>query len=162
MTPVPPARDAYEIPFTRTAVAAGVPLLGVCRGGQVLNVALGGSLEQHVPDIPGRGPHEEGAVHDIEIAPRSVLSSIAEAAGVPLRVPVNSYHHQAVGRLAHGLRVTARSADGGVEAVESAAPFCLGVQWHPERPGNTEPFGQGLFEAFVRTVREARGSRLEA
>jgi putative glutamine amidotransferase len=147
---VPAVRDDYEIALVRAAVARGVPLLGVCRGSQVMNVALGGTLEQHVPDVPGRGPHGDGVRHAVETVPGTLLG------GLGARAVVNSYHHQAVGRLAAPLRVAARSPDGGVEAVEGPGAFCLGVQWHPERDGNDEPFGKGLFRALVEAARMAR------
>jgi putative glutamine amidotransferase len=147
---VPAERDEYEIGIVREAVARGVPLLGVCRGSQVMNVALGGTLEQHVPDVPGRGPHGDGVRHPVEIVPGTLLGRLGA------RATVNSYHHQAVGRLAAPLRVAARSPDGGVEAVEGPGAFCVGVQWHPERVGNDEPFGSGLFRALVEAARMSR------
>src|SRR5438045_1850891 len=96
VTLVPARRDEYEIAIVRAAVDRGVPLLGVCRGSQVMNVALGGTLEQHVPDVPARGPHGGGARHEIEVSPGSLLAQAASAS----RGFVTSYHHQAVGRLA--------------------------------------------------------------
>ena len=153
---VPAARDAYEIGLVRAAAEAGVPLLGVCRGGQVVNVAFGGTLEQHVPDIAGRGAHGGGAIHPIDIAPDSVLARIC---GGRVRADVNSFHHQAVGRVAPGLRVAARSADGGVEAVEGPGAFFVGVQWHPEREGNDEPLGRGLFRELVLAARRSGRSQ---
>lgn len=156
---VPPQRDEYEIGIVRAAVVRGVPLLGVCRGSQVMNVALGGTLEQHIPDVPGRGPHGDGTSHEVETVPGTHLAVLGA------RAVVNSYHHQAVGRLAAPLRVAARSPDGGVEAVEGPGAFCVGVQWHPERHGNDEPFGNGLFRALVeaarmwRTAAAARSSK---
>jgi putative glutamine amidotransferase len=142
---VPPERDAYEIAFVQAAVAVGAPLLGVCRGGQILNVALGGTLVQHVPDLPAIGTHGEGARHEVAAEPGSILHRLAAGR----RVTVNSYHHQAVGRLAPSLRVAARSLDGLVEAVEGPGRFCLGVQWHPERAGCDEPFDGNLFRELV-------------
>lgn len=147
---VPPERDEYEIGIVRAAVARGVPLLGVCRGSQVMNVALGGTLEQHVPDVPGRGAHGDGARHPVDTVPGTLLG------GLGAHAVVNSFHHQAVGRLAAPLRIAARSPDGGVEAVEGPGAFCVGVQWHPERVGNDEPFGSGLFRALVDAARMAR------
>ena len=144
---VPPERDEYEIAIVRAAVGSGVPLLGVCRGSQIMNVALGGTLEQHVPDVPGRGAHGGGARHAIVVSPGSLLARVANG-GV-----VNSYHHQAIGRAAQSLRVVARSPDGGVEAVEGPGAFCLGVQWHPEREGNDPALGGSLFVALVDAAR---------
>jgi putative glutamine amidotransferase len=151
---VPPERDAYEIAFVRAAVENGVPLLGVCRGSQIMNVALGGTLEQHVPDVPGRGAHGDGASHEVLIEPGSLLARI----DAKRRRVVNSYHHQAVGRLASTLKIAARSPDGGVEAVEGPGEFCLGVQWHPERVGCEEPLGRGLFQALVAAAKKRRAS----
>jgi gamma-glutamyl-gamma-aminobutyrate hydrolase PuuD len=145
---VPSERDEYEIAFARAAVERGVPLLGVCRGSQVMNVAMGGTLEQHVPDVPGRVAHGDGARHEVEVSPGTLLARIA---GRP-RGFVNSFHHQAVGRLAPGLRVAARSMDGVVEAVEGPGAFCLGVQWHPERDGCDESLGRALFGELVRAA----------
>jgi putative glutamine amidotransferase len=158
---VPAERDEYEIAIVRAAVDRDVPLLGVCRGSQIMNVALGGTLEQHIPDTPGRGKHDGGARHEIDVAPGTLLARFAS------RGAVNSYHHQAVGRVAPGLRVSARSADGAVEAVEGPGCFCLGVQWHPERDGNDAPLGRELFRALVqaaelhRTTGTARTSNSE-
>lgn len=142
---VPRERDEYEIRIVRAAVARGTPLLGVCRGGQILNVALGGTLEQHVPAIAGRGPHGEGTRHEIAIEPDTLLAALHPTR----RGHVNSWHHQAIGRLAPGLVVSARSKDGGVEAVEGQGRWCVGVQWHPEREGNDRGLGGELFRALV-------------
>ena len=148
---VPAARDEYEIAVVRAAVERGVPLLGVCRGSQVMNVALGGTLDQHIPDVPGRGPHGGGVRHEVEIVPWTLLSTLVAAR----RGNVNSFHHQSVGRLAPGLRVAARTADGGIEAVEGPGRFCLGVQWHPERENNDPSFGPELFARLVDAARKA-------
>jgi len=153
VTLVPAARDRYEIAFAKAAMERDVPLLGVCRGSQVMNVALGGTLEQHVPEVAGRVPHGDGARHEIDVLPGTTLARLGATRGV-----VNSYHHQAVGRLAPRLRVAARSTDGVVEAVEGPGAFCVGVQWHPEREGCDEPLARGLFEALV-TAAELRRSR---
>jgi putative glutamine amidotransferase len=151
---VPAERDEYEIAFARTAVERGVPLLGVCRGSQIMNVALGGTLEQHVPDVPGRVAHGDGASHEVDVEPGSVLARLAP----PKRRVVNSFHHQAVGKLAPTLRVAARSVDGVVEAVEGPGAFCLGVQWHPEREGCDEPLGSALFRELVQAAEKRRAS----
>jgi gamma-glutamyl-gamma-aminobutyrate hydrolase PuuD len=156
---VPAVRDEYEIAMVREAAERGVPLLGVCRGCQVMNVALGGTLVQHIPDVPSAGAHQDGVRHEVDVVAGTLLG------GLGARGAVNSYHHQAIGRLAPSLRVTARSADGMVEAVEGPGAFCVGVQWHPERTGNDEPFGRGLFRAFVlaagkpRTAAAGRASK---
>jgi putative glutamine amidotransferase len=158
---VPEVRDEYEIRLVRSARAAGTPLLGVCRGAQVMNVALGGSLIQHIPDLPGTGAHRGGTSHAVAF---SAGTRIAELAGAP-SATVNSFHHQAVGRLAPGLRISARSEDGIVEAVESVAAngpdpaFFVGVQWHPERGGNPDALGRGLFAALVAAARKRKAAR---
>lgn len=146
-----PRRDEYEIRLVRGAAALGVPLLGVCRGGQVMNVALGGTLIQHVPDLPGALPHRGGTRHEVEIVPGTVLRRIAGRD----RAAVNSFHHQAAGRIAPSLRVSARTGDGVVEGLEGdpAKAFLVGVQWHPEREGNDEPLARGLFRALVEAAR---------
>lgn len=143
-------RDEYEIRIVREAVARGVPLLGVCRGGQVMNVALGGTLVQHVPDLPGALPHKGGTRHEVDLVEGTLLRALAARPSAS----VNSYHHQAAGRVAPPLRVSARSRDGVVEALEGdpARPFLVGVQWHPEREGNDEPLAQGLFDALVQAA----------
>lgn len=142
---VPPVRDAYEIGLVRAAVARGTPLLGVCRGAQVMNVALGGTLIQHLPDLPHTYPHRAGVRHAVTLVRGSRLAGLAPEPAVE----VNSFHHQAVGRLAPGLRVAATSPDGVVEAVEGEGCFTVGIQWHPEREGNPEALGAGLFAALV-------------
>lgn len=139
-------RDDAEFGLVRAALAGGLPLLGVCRGMQLLNVALGGDLHQHLPDTLGHHDHAPAA-GDFGRLPVCALpgSRTAKILGTaPL--PVAHYHHQAVDRLGAGLTVTARAEDGTVEAVElEGHPFALGVQWHPE----VDDEG-ALFEALVR------------
>ncbi|WP_256107663.1 gamma-glutamyl-gamma-aminobutyrate hydrolase family protein [Streptomyces sp. ODS05-4] len=124
----PPARqrDAWELALIDAALAAGAPLLGICRGMQLLNVHLGGTLIQHL-DGHTAGPGEF-VHHDVKPVPGTLLAALTpEAAAVP------SYHHQAVDRLGRGLAPCAHAEDGTVEAVEAAGPaWTLGVQWHPE------------------------------
>ena len=130
--------DEVQLALARAAIAADVPLLGVCRGMQVLNVASGGSLHQHLPDLLDgseehrRVPGSLGAEneHDVHLIPGSLA---AEAAGSELAT-TRSHHHQAVDRIGEGLVVTGRGVDDGlIEAVELPTnSFCLGVQWHPE------------------------------
>ncbi|MDK1473512.1 gamma-glutamyl-gamma-aminobutyrate hydrolase family protein [Streptomyces sp. 549] len=125
----PPARerDRWELALIRAALDAGLPLLGVCRGMQLLNVALGGTLVQHVEGHGG--PPGRFAAHPVTVVADSTLGRVLEG-----RVSVPSYHHQAVDRLGRGLRVCAHAEDGTVEAVELAGTdrFAVGVQWHPE------------------------------
>jgi gamma-glutamyl-gamma-aminobutyrate hydrolase PuuD len=125
-------RDEWETALARAALRRDMPLLAICRGLQVLNVALGGTLHQHLPDVAGHEGHQPapgvfGAV-DVDVVPGT---RTAELTG--LRPRVSCHHHQALARLAPGLTVTGRAADGTVEAVEvPGQSFAVGVQWHPE------------------------------
>jgi putative glutamine amidotransferase len=131
-----PERDAAEIPLARRAVERDLPVLGICRGMQLLNVALGGTLIQHLPDDVGHGDHRrhlgsfDGADHDVRLAPGSLA---ARACG-ELRHATKSHHHQAVDQLGEGLVASGWSVlDDLVEAIEIPdASWVLGVQWHPE------------------------------
>lgn len=141
--------DDFEIALARGAVEAGIPVLGICRGEQVLNVALGGTLIQHIPaEVPGAVPHTGGPMaepsHAIDVPAGTLLARILGAG----RHEVNSTHHQSVRRVAPGLRCSAACPDDGIiEAIESPdARFVLGVQFHPEEmPARYAP----LFRAFV-------------
>ncbi len=150
-------RDAFELLLVRHAAERDLPCLGICRGMQVVNVAYGGALEQHLPDRLERDIHRGGAGefadHQVDVEPES-LAAIAAGA---TRVAVKSYHHQGVARVGDGLRVTAHAAgDGTVEAVEDAGRrFMLGVLWHPE-----EDEADRLIGAFVRECRDAAAARL--
>ena len=150
-------RDQWEIALVRAARARRVPTLAICRGIQILNVALGGTLVQDIPaQWPGALPHENddrGArSHPVDTLAGSRTQDALGAA----RVTVNSVHHQAIDKLAPGLRVTARSPDGLVEAVETEDDgwWVIGVQWHPEELTCTaEPWDRGLFAAFAERCR---------
>ncbi|MDD3363987.1 MAG: gamma-glutamyl-gamma-aminobutyrate hydrolase family protein [Syntrophomonas sp.] len=128
---IEPLRDGFELSLARKAFLSHKAVLGICRGCQVLNVAMGGSLVQ---DINGLMSHGQKAprsypIHDIFIEQNSQLHSIMSSE----RIRVNSFHHQAVKELGRGLSITAMAADGTVEAIESREhPFYVGVQWHPE------------------------------
>jgi putative glutamine amidotransferase len=128
-------RDAWEIALILAAVRRGLPVLAICRGLQVLNVALGGSLEQHVPDVTDEvhGGTPGGFTRtDVGIAGGTLVRDVLGAVGD--RLSVHCHHHQVLDRVADGLVVAARSADGLVEAVElPGRPFVVGVQWHPEQ-----------------------------
>jgi putative glutamine amidotransferase len=145
-------RDEAELALVRRAWADGLPLLGICRGAQVLNVALGGTLHQHVPDVVGDDRHSlaPGRYNrfPVTVAPHSRLATALGAE----TVTVSHYHHQAADRLGTGLTATAWSDDGLVEAVEAThRPFALGVQWHPEV--DEDP---SLFTALVAAARRPR------
>lgn len=145
-------RDEFEIRLINAAARRGVPVFGICRGAQVVNVALGGTLIEHVPDATdGSVPHSAaggGFVdHAVTIAAGSKLADILGAT----TCVAPSYHHQAIRAAAPGLAVTARSADGIIEAVELPAhPWFVAVQWHPERSAERDPVQQRLFDEFVR------------
>jgi putative glutamine amidotransferase len=143
--PARPDRDYAEHVLIEAALANGVPLLGVCRGMQLLNVVLGGTLHQHVPDVVGNTDHlpEPGTYGRVPVktAPGSRLAAI-----VGSEVEVHCHHHQSVDTLAAGLVPVAWAGDGVVEAVELAGTeFVLGVQWHPEE----DVAGDRLFRALV-------------
>lgn len=142
-----PARATTELLFARAALAARLPVLGICGGMQTLNVACGGSLHQHLPDLPGTLAHQDATYATRHEVTAQAGSRVAELLGP--RFAVNTSHHQAVHALGRGLVATAHSPDGVIEACElREAPFVLGVQWHPERM-----VGEGsqlkLFEALV-------------
>jgi putative glutamine amidotransferase len=146
------ARDDFEIALTRAAVERGMPYLGICRGMQVLNVALGGNLNQHLVLDDGTTPHRrivgtfEGNEQTIRLEPGSLAARALEEEVHQGRC----HHHQAVDRLGGGLVVTGRADDGVPEAVElSGGGWVLGVQWHPEAAEKRE-----LFQAFVAAARE--------
>ena len=142
-------RDEMEIWLTRAAVRDAVPVLGICRGIQIMNVALGGTL---FPDIPGhRHPQTDGLIHPLQWAAASKIRTVI---GTPI-TSVNTTHHQALAKIAPGLRVTARAADGTIEAVEhTTARFFWGVQFHPERLVEVVPQYRRLFAAFVAAAKK--------
>ena len=144
-------RDRTELDLTRKVVAGKLPVLCICRGLQVLNVALGGSLVEHLPDQVGyriahRVPPRRPSWHEVHIAPGSRLAGIL---GTTRTCPA-SWHHQAVARVAPGLQVAARAPDQTIEALEmSAHPWLVAVQWHPELTAADDPAQQALFDALV-------------
>ena len=162
-----PERDATTLPMITGALEAGLPILGICRGFQEINVALGGSLTQTLHDLPGNLDHREdktlaleeqyGPAHEIELVEGGVLHEIAGSQ----RIKVNSLHSQGVERLAPGLVTEAKADDGVIEAfrIEGAKSFALAVQWHPEWKVMENPFSRALFAAFGRAGRERAGRR---
>jgi len=156
-----PHRDATTLSLIPRAVAGGVPVFGVCRGFQEMNVAMGGTLHQRVHEVEGLADHREdkeqpldvqyGPAHDVVLEPGSVLRRLAGQE----RVRVNSLHWQGVDRLGPDLEVEARATDGLVEAfrVKSAPSFALAVQWHPEWQVMSNPFSKALFAEFGKAAR---------
>ena len=161
-----PGRDEFEIDLARRAMDADLPVLAICRGSQVLNVAAGGSLVQDIPsavttelshsiDVP-----KDCVAHDISIARGSRLhDALGTAVDAACACRVNSRHHQSVARLGRRLVATATAPDGVIEGIESPdARFCVGVQWHPENFWRTGEF-RSLFDAFVGAARERLASK---
>ena len=143
-------KDEYELELTRQAVKMGVPVLGVCRGVQTINVAFGGTLFQHVPAVTGKIHQQaQGNVfwHDVDIVPGTMMEKYV---GRPV-IATNSYHHQAADKIGEGLVVGAWSKDGVVESLESkpGASWVFGTQWHPERTVGKEIYSLRFFEALV-------------
>ncbi|MCE8002639.1 gamma-glutamyl-gamma-aminobutyrate hydrolase family protein [Billgrantia ethanolica] len=161
-----PHRDAAALAWIPTAVARGLPLLGICRGFQEINVAYGGTLHQAVQNVPDLADHREpeadydtryAPAHDIEIVPGGRLAALHPEP----HARVNSLHQQGIDRLGGGLAVEARAPDGLIEAVSvAAAPgFALAVQWHPEWQPREHPLYDALFKGFAAACREHCGER---
>jgi putative glutamine amidotransferase len=160
---VDPARDAFELALFRDAQARGMPVLAICRGIQLVNVALGGTLWQDIPtDRPGAIDHNrtgdrDDRSHPVEIQPGSRLARALETT----RCEVNSFHHQSIRDLAPGLLVTGRAPDGEIEGVESTGqdPWLLAVQWHPEEfHHHGQAPDHGLFDALTKEAIRYRHS----
>lgn len=156
-----PARDAFELAAMRAARERGLPVLAICRGLQVANVAFGGTLIQHVPELVGpsipHGPAENGkplrgvlATHVVSVESDCALAALAGAT----RFATGSRHHQAVDAVAPDLRAVAATPDGVVEALEARfrSPFWLAVQWHPESTLDDGGPSRAIFERFVRAA----------
>ena len=142
-----PMRDRYEIDLVQAFTAAKKPVLGICRGAQMINVALGGSLHQDIPDH--RSDHYDQHAHEVQLEPGSGLARLYGETG-PRRVV--SIHHQAIKRLAPGLQIEARADDGVIEAVRgTGASYICAVQWHPEFHGGRDGFLDGglLLDEFL-------------
>lgn len=154
-------RDTTTIPLIQQAIMQAKPLLAICRGFQEMNVAFGGSLHQHLEEVPGRLDHREdkaapldtqyALAHDIHIAPDGVLAGLAGTT----RLKVNSLHGQGIDRLGDGLLVEALAPDSTIEAIRPAAAtsFALGVQWHPEWKFRQDPFSLAILQAFGAALR---------
>ena len=151
---VRPQRDLAELELLEGALARDMPVLAVCRGSQILNVARGGDLVQHLPEVVGHEGHKEVpgvfADHDVDVLPESKLRDV-----IGERAQVKSHHHQGYGRLGEGLREAARAEDGTLEAIEDPSRrFALGVLWHPEEGEDTR-----LFAALVEEAKRYRENR---
>jgi len=167
--PLDEARDEVTLAVVRHALSAGIPLLGICRGFQEINVALGGSLHQAVHALTGHLDHREPKTapleeqyaprHDVTLQPGSLLHRLA--GGAPTAC-VNSLHGQGIRRLAPGLRAVAHAPDGLIEAVEfgDARAFALAVQWHPEWRCRDDPLSTAIFRAFGDAIRQRRARRV--
>lgn len=165
-----PGRDATAIALTHACLDQGVPLLGVCRGIQEMNVALGGSLWQHLRHAPGKFDHRRWRWRDepmaVQLAPRHGISlrpggMLQDILGGAREVKVSSLHGQGIKRLADRLQVEASAADGTIEAVsvKDAATFALGVQWHVEYEPADFPVHDAIFRAFGDACRSRRNAR---
>lgn len=151
-------RDEFEMAIVIRAFAGGLPLLGICRGLQVMNIALGGTLIQHLPEtrpstLVHAGPTHTPSYHAISVVPGTQLAMLT----IQQDFIGASWHHQAIDRLATTLQVAARAGDGTIEAVENRDhPFFIGVQWHPELTAQTHATQQRLFDGLVRAARTRR------
>jgi putative glutamine amidotransferase len=148
-----PERDRAELPLLIGALERDLPVLAICRGIQLLNVALGGDLVQHLPDVVGHDEHKHTpgvfADHEVRLDPQTRIGRILGE-----QAPVKSHHHQALGRLGTGLRPAGRAEDGTIEAVEEPSRrFAVGVLWHPEAGDDRK-----LFEALVEEAARYRGT----
>jgi putative glutamine amidotransferase len=141
-------QDAFDIAVAKVALTDRLPLLAICRGAQIVNVALGGDLIQDMDDTVG---HHRHRVHDIEVAPDSALGRITGTG-----MTISCHHHQCIDHLGRGLRVAARCADGVIEAVslDDHPGWYLGVQWHPEDSAATDPVQAAIFRRFVSAARQ--------
>ena len=149
---VEPERAHFDIMLAKGAIEQGLPILAICYGAQLINVALGGTLIQHIPDeIPAHLEHQKkrgDAFHSVKLKPQSRLAEIIGR----VEIEVNSSHHQAVRRLGKGLKISAKAPDGVIEGLEGEGKnFCIAVQWHPERL-TCRPEHLALFKALVQTA----------
>jgi len=146
------ADDDFECAVAEAALVRSVPTLAICRGIQILNVARGGTLYQHIADDPGVPPHGQPGVaggarqHEVSLDSDSLLAEVMDAT----TITASCHHHQAIAQLGDGLRVVGRAHDGIVEALEIDGAFLLAVQWHPEDTADEDPAQQRLFDGLVR------------
>ena len=150
-------RDAFESELLQAAITAELPFLGICRGAQVLNVELGGTLTQHLPDIVGDNRYQLGDGKfnriEVDVDPESRIGAVL---GDDPRAGAHLYHHQAIDEVGAGLTVTSRTEDGIIESLElDSVPFGIAVQWHPEE----NPEDRRLFAGLVRAATEYRSAR---
>lgn len=151
-------RDRSELELAGRILDRRVPTLGICRGTQVLNVVLGGTLHEHLPDVVGeqvlhRVPPREPTPHTIRVSANSLLARTLGR----LELEASSWHHQSIKEMAPGLEGVAHAADGVIEAVEMRDhPFMLGVQWHPELTASADPVQQRLFDALIEAASRYR------
>jgi putative glutamine amidotransferase len=148
-------RDALEVDLARHVVASGLPTLGICRGAQILNIAHGGTLIEHLPDEIGeqvlhRAPPREPIAHAIRLHAQSRLARILGR----VEFEATSWHHQALREVAGGFTVAGHAPDGTVEAIEMPEhPWLIAVQWHPEMTAASDPLQQRIFDAIVEAAR---------
>ena len=151
-----PARDRFELALTHRALERELPVLGICRGMQLLNVARGGTIDQHVPEAVGHHDHREVpgtfSDHDVALEPDSLAARVVGAG----TAAVKSHHHQGIGELGEGLRVTGRATrDDLPEAIELPGPsFALGVLWHPEEDERSRVIAEFVEEARAHRAAE--------
>jgi putative glutamine amidotransferase len=155
--PVPPRKQDFDFALARAALKAGLPTLGICYGMQLLGLASGGSLLQHLPDDrPGSQPHTDKACHGVTLEPGSALFALAGTS----RLEGISHHHQALGSVGPGWRATAHDDEGLIEGIEHAHGFAIGVQWHPEVSAG--PGHERLFAGLVAAARAHAARRTTA
>ena len=160
-----PERDAFELPLAAAAYEQAVPLLGICRGMQVINVALGGSLWQDLPaQVPAALPHYQKAArdeltHQVEVERDSLVGDLTVRRNGHL-LSANSFHHQAARQIAPPLVAVAHAPDGVIEAIEAPErDYLIGVQWHPEHLAATHDSHRRLFEGLIEAARRYRSKR---